>query len=380
MHVIDSGLAKIKEHRPSTGLSLSSLLVKPISKSSALQRKGRAGREGPGKCWRLYPEKEYLKLEEATKPEILRADVADAVLIMKSRNIADPFTFPLLDRPPADEMRRAMLGLLRLGALKENGDISADGKRMARLPLTPNMARVLVSAGQASSPKRTSGIHPPNAITDSTTNTTPTSTSTTLAIIDIIASLTAGGESLFLPLQDETAKAEADISRRELLRREGDHLTFLATVRAYAAEHSDRKTWCQKRGVSHRAMRNVMDVRRQLRGQCVVQGLLGASAVNGAGNGNGDGAEDNPPLTPEQADEVLKHFLSGFASNVALLRPDGSYKTVEGNQTVAIHPGSVMFGRKVEAVVYDELVFTSKCYARGVSAIRVAWWQDVVGA
>lgn len=298
---------------------------------------------------------------------------------MKSRGVPDPFTFPLLDRPPADEMRRAMLGLLRLGALKENGDISADGKRMAKLPLTPNMARVLVSAGRASAPPKSSSTDPSNSSSDSTSSTTFPNTSTTLAIIDIIASLTAGGESLFLPLQDEIAKAEADVSRHELLRREGDHLTFLATVRAYAAEHSDRKSWCQKRGVSHRAMRNVMDVRRQLRGQCVMQGLLAASAGNGNGDGN-DGVEDNAPLTPEQADEVLKHFLAGFASNVALLRPDGSYKTVEGNQTVAIHPGSVMFGRKVEAIVYDELVFTSKCYARGVSAVRVAWWQDVVGA
>ena len=72
--VVDNGLVKIKEHRSTLGLD--SLLVKPISKSAAIQRKGRAGREGPGKCLRMYTEQSYLSLEEDNKPEILRSDLA----------------------------------------------------------------------------------------------------------------------------------------------------------------------------------------------------------------------------------------------------------------------------------------------------------------
>lgn len=78
-------------------------------------------------------------------------------------------------------------------------------------------------------------------------------------------------------------------------------------------------------------------------------------------------------LTPERATAVLKCLLKGFGCNTALLMPDGSYKTVQGKQTVAIHPSSVLFGRKVEAIVYSEYVFTSKSYARGVSAVQMDW-------
>lgn len=353
VHVVDSGLAKIKEHRPSTGLALSSLLVKPISKSSALQRAGRAGREGPGKCWRLYPKDAFEKLEEDMSPEILRSDVADAVLTMRARGIEDPLTFPLIDRPPAEEVRRAILALYRLGALEPNGTISPDGKKMSRLPLPPNMGRVLVTAGGA--PGNSLDDHDRPMIKD---------------VIDIVAALSV--ESLFLPLQDEAQKEEAASSRRELLRRDGDHLTYLSAVRSYASENSDRKTWCERRFVSHRAMRNVMDVRKQLRAQAVQQKLLG--------QGEADARDEDVPVGPERAERILKCFLRGFQGNVASLMRDGSYRTVEGNQTVAIHPGSVLFGRKVEAVLFNELVFTSKCYARGVSAVQMRWWADVVGA
>jgi ATP-dependent RNA helicase DHR2 len=70
---------------------------------------------------------------------------------------------------------------------------------------------------------------------------------------------------------------------------------------------------------------------------------------------------------------ILQSFLSGFATNTARLVPDGSYRTVVGNQTVAIHPSSVLFGKKVEAIMYNEFVFTNRSYARGVSAVQMDW-------
>lgn len=70
---------------------------------------------------------------------------------------------------------------------------------------------------------------------------------------------------------------------------------------------------------------------------------------------------------------LLKCFLKGFGRNTARLFPDGSYKTIVGNQLVAIHPSSVIFGRKVEAIMYNEYVFTNRSYARGVSAVQMDW-------
>src|SRR5436190_15618062 len=139
--VIDCGKAKIKQYR--TKLSLDSLLAKPISRSSAMQRKGRAGREAPGKCYRLYTESDYLKMPYSSTPEILRCEVTQTVLTMKARGVDDVYTFPLLDSPPKEALDRALLQLYYLGALTEDGKISKLGNQIARLPLPPAQGRVL---------------------------------------------------------------------------------------------------------------------------------------------------------------------------------------------------------------------------------------------
>lgn len=92
---------------------------------------------------------------------------------------------------------------------------------------------------------------------------------------------------------------------------------------------------------------------------------------------------DNPdslPISSELATSILKCFLKGFATNTARLMPDGSYKTIIGNQSVAIHPSSGLFGKKVEAIMYNEFVFTNRSYARGVSAVQMDWVGLALGA
>ena len=84
-------------------------------------------------------------------------------------------------------------------------------------------------------------------------------------------------------------------------------------------------------------------------------------------------------LVPEVANAILKCFLKGFATNTARIFPDGSYKTIVGHQTVAIHPSSGLFGKKVEAIMYNEFVFTNRSYARGVSAVQMDWIGEALG-
>ena len=227
--VIDSGKVKIKHFRNRLGLD--SLLVKPISQSAAIQRKGRAGREAPGQCYRLYTEKDYEALPLRTTPEILRCDLSAAILTMKARGIDDVINFPFLDRPPRESLEKALLQLLQLGALTETGAISDIGRKIAKLPLTPSLGRVLVEAAK---PER-------DCLVD---------------VIDIIACLSV--ENIFLNIVTEEKKEEAEEARRELFRREGDHLTLLVAVQRYAEENSDRRAWCERRFISHRAMQNVM--------------------------------------------------------------------------------------------------------------------------
>ncbi|KAF2258577.1 P-loop containing nucleoside triphosphate hydrolase protein [Lojkania enalia] len=335
-YVIDCGKSKIKQFRNRLGLE--SLLVKPISKSAAIQRKGRAGREAEGHCYRLYTEDGYRSMDDRTIPEILRCDLSSAFLTMKARGVDNVLDFPFLDQPPREAMEKALLQLLHLRALTETGSISETGLKIAKFPLTPTLGRVLI---EAADPER----------------------DCLLDVIDIISALSV--ENIFLNLVTEEGKEKAESARRELFRREGDHMTLLITVQRYAEESSDRRVWCGRRFVSHRAMQHVMDIRKQLRQQCIQLSLLSLS-------------QSSPPASDSHTQSILQCLLRGFISNTARLMPDGSYKTLIGNQTVAIHPSSVLFGKKVEAIVFNEFVFTSKAWARGVSAVQLDWVQTAV--
>lgn len=227
--VVDSGKSKIKQFRSRIGLD--SLIVKPISKSAAAQRKGRAGREAPGQCYRLYTEQDYLALQPSNIPEILRCDLSQAILTMKARGVDDILRFPFLDRPPRETLETALLQLFRLRALKESGEISEIGLQMAKLPVSVSLARVLLAAA------------------DPEINCLP-------EVIDIVSCLSV--ENVFLNITSEEKKEEAEAARRKVYRREGDHLTLLTTLQAYAAERADRKVWAERHFVSHRAMQSVM--------------------------------------------------------------------------------------------------------------------------
>lgn len=227
--VVDSGKSKIKQFR--TRIGLDSLLVKPISKSAAIQRKGRAGREAPGQCYRLYTKEDYSGLPESNTPEILRCDLSQAILTMKARGIGDIMNFPFLERPPREALEKALMQLFQLGALTETGTISDIGSRIATLPLSAPLGRVLLAAAEP-------GMD------------------CLVEAIDIISCLSV--ENIFLNLTSEETKEEAEVTRRALYRREGDHLTLLTTVQAYAAERADRKAWAEKHYVSHRALQAVM--------------------------------------------------------------------------------------------------------------------------
>ena len=332
--VIDCGKAKIKHFR--TGLSLESLLVKPISKSSAVQRVGRAGREAPGKCWRLYTEEDYLSLPQYNIPEILRCDLSQAMLTMQARGIYDFYSFPFLDRPRREAYEKALMHLFQLGALDEAGHINEIGIQMAKFPLSASLARTLLAA-------------------------TEPDLDCVSEVIDVIACLSV--ENVFLKTNSEESKEQAEKARRAIYRREGDHLTLLATIQAYAVENADRKAWCNRHHVSHRAMKAVMDVRKQLRSLPPFTNFLST-----------DTSTQNI-LTSGLSTSILKCFIKGFAYNTALRLPDGSYKTVAGHQKVAIHPSSVLFGKSARAILFNEFVFTNKSYARGVSAVEMSWLE-----
>ncbi|EPX74581.1 ATP-dependent RNA helicase Prh1 [Schizosaccharomyces octosporus yFS286] len=326
-YVIDTGLAKVKQFNARLGLE--SLTVQPISQSAARQRSGRAGREAPGQCYRLYTEADYNKLPKESTPEIKRIDLSQAVLTLKARGQNDVLNFDYMDPPSKQSLVRALEHLYSIGALSDNGKINELGYQMSLIPLLPSLARAMLSAREH------------NCLNE---------------VIDIVSCLST--DSMFLFPQEK--REEAAEAKTKFLHSEGDHLTCLNALRVYLETSSDmRKHWCNQNFVNRRALKIILDIRKQLREHCIKAGW----DIN-----------DNTEVNTEN---ILRSFLSGYISSTALLHPDGSYKTTVGNQIVSIHPSSSLFGKKAEAIMYHESVFTTKPYVRGVSSIRSTWLSAV---
>jgi ATP-dependent helicase HrpB len=144
--VIDSGLARIASHSPWSGLP--TLQVSRISQASANQRAGRAGRTAPGRAVRLYPLEDFVRRPVHDTPEILREDLAPAALLVRALGLQNFADLDWLDAPPAAALEHADILLHRLGAVDAAGALTAGGAEMARYPLHPRLARLILEAGR----------------------------------------------------------------------------------------------------------------------------------------------------------------------------------------------------------------------------------------
>lgn len=336
--VVDCGKSKVKQYRPRLGME--SLLAKPISRVSAIQRAGRAGREAKGKCYRVYTEEDYLKLDQDELPEILRSDVIEAVLKMKSRGVGDVLKFPLMDSPDVLAIQNALKQLHMMGAIDDGGSLTPVGQKMAAFPLSAAYARVLIAAAEPGS-------------------------DILLEAIDVVSCLTTDSE-IFLQPKSEDDQEKITEARKDIIAPDGDVVTLLAVMGKYASENSDRGEWCRQRLVSTRAMKMAMQIRKQLRQLCHQQHLLAESPP--------PDPQAFEPLPVERVVVLLKAFMKAFAAKTALLAPDGSYVMTVGRNQIAVHPSSVLYGqKKSEAIMFLDHVFTAKNYAKKVSPVQANW-------
>jgi ATP-dependent helicase HrpB len=142
--VIDSGLARVPRFEPDVGLTR--LETVRVSRASADQRRGRAGRTEPGVCYRLWDEPQTASLEPANRPEILAADLSGFALDLAHWGVADPAALAFLDPPPAPALAEAKALLAELGAIDRDGRITEEGRRLRSLPLPPRLARMVIDA------------------------------------------------------------------------------------------------------------------------------------------------------------------------------------------------------------------------------------------
>ena len=410
--VIDSGLVKLRSFDAARGAD--SLAVVPVSKAQAKQRAGRAGREAPGKCFRLYTEESYLALAATTTPEIARVNLRGAVLQLAALGVPDPLLFDFMDRPPAAALLRAVESLVALGAFEiprggagggggsgEKIRLTEVGAAMARLPVDPTLARVLLAADAADS----------EGADGNSSSSSFSSSPITLDATAVVAMVSTDQVFLDWPSRRERAM---ELRARFAARGDGDAVTALRVFRGFQATPPEaRKGWCSDFYFSYRALRKAVDIYGQLLDHLVGLGLLKGRRKKMAASKKGSGSRSeveidsshlDAPEPPADTAPLRRALAAGLFAHAALRSPDGSYHVIATGAKVAIHPSSVLCGvgagssgsrsgggdksnqqqRRVApppaCIVFDELLRTARDYARGVTTIEASWLPEIAPA
>jgi ATP-dependent RNA helicase DHX8/PRP22 len=324
-YVVDPGFAKQKVYNSKIGMD--SLVVSPISQAAARQRAGRAGRTGPGKCYRLYTEAAYKNEMLPTNiPEIQRTNLGTTVLTLKAMGINDLLHFDFMDPPPVQTLIAAMEQLYALSALDDEGMLTRLGRKMAEFPLEPPLSKMLIASVDMGCSDE---------------------------ILTVVAMLSV--QNVFYRPKDK--QATADQKKAKFFQPEGDHLTLLAVYEAWkAAKFSN--PWCYENFIQARSMRRAQDVRKQL---LQIMDRYKLNVVTAGKNFN----------------KIRKAICSGFFSHAAKKDPQEGYKTLVEGQPVYIHPSSALFQRNPDFVIYHELVLTTKEYMREVTSIEPKWLTEL---
>ncbi|KAK6345275.1 hypothetical protein TWF718_007200 [Orbilia javanica] len=329
VYVIDPGFVKENVYNPKSGME--SLVVTPCSRASANQRSGRAGRVGPGKCFRLYTKWAYYnELEENTTPEIQRTNLNSVVLLLKSLGINDLIGFDFMDPPPAETLIRALEQLYALGALNDKGELTKIGRQMAEFPTDPMLAKAILAADKYG------------------------------CVEEVLSIISMLGEASALFYRPKDKKLYADQARNRFTNKQGgDHLTLLNIWNQWV-DTDFSYVWARENYLQHRSLTRARDVRDQLSRLCDRVEVTLSSC------GNSD-------VIP-----IQKAITAGFFPNAARLQRGGdSYRTVKNAQTVYIHPSSTLFEVNPKWVIYYELVLTSKEFMRNVLPLQPEWLVEV---
>jgi pre-mRNA-splicing factor ATP-dependent RNA helicase DHX16 len=328
--VIDPGFVKENIYNPVTGMS--KLVAVPCSRASANQRSGRAGRVGPGKCFRLYTKWAFMnEMDESTTPEIQRTNLNSIVLLLKSLGINDLLDFEFMDPPPTETLIGALNQLFALQALNHQGELTKIGRQMAEFPTDPMLAKTILAADKLGCVEE---------------------------VLSIVSMLSEASALFFRP---KDKKIHADSARARFTVKEGgDHLTMLNIWNQWV-DSDFSVVWAKENFLQQRSLTRARDVRDQLAKLCErVEVTL--STV---------GAADLVP--------IQKAITAGFFPNAARLQRGGdSYRTVKNNNTVYIHPSSVLMDSNppIKMVVYYELVQTTKEYMRSCIPIKPEWLHE----
>jgi len=332
-YVIDTGVARL--NRYSYRNKVEQLQVEKISRASANQRAGRCGRVMSGVCIRLYDEEDYLARPEFTDPEILRSSLAAVILRMKSLKIGAVENFPFLDPPPPRMIVDGYQLLAELGAVDESNALTSIGWRMARFPIDPKIARIILAAKEEHC----------------------------LSEVLIIASALSVQDPRERPFEQREA---SDRAHEHFQDERSDFMGYLKLWVFFDEllkhKKSNRKLieQCHEHFLSHRRMREWREVHGQLHTLVAEFGM-------------------RPNQVPASYDEIHRALLAGLLGNIGFKsEEDGEYLGPRGIK-FSIFPGSVLKKSKPKWVMAAELTETAKLYARNVAKIDPLWIEKIAG-
>ncbi|MBG83067.1 MAG: ATP-dependent RNA helicase HrpA [Phycisphaerae bacterium] len=333
--VIDSGLVRINRFSARRGINR--LPVEGVSVASANQRAGRAGRIAPGTCYRLYSEGALQRRDPFTAPEVMRTNLSSLILRLAELGFTDIDSFPLLDRPRPAAVRAGLETLHDLGALDTSGGLTSLGRSMAKLPVDPRIARILLSA-------QAYGC---------------------LDDILVIASALAISDPRLRPPDQEDQAAQ----RHAAFKVEGsDFLSLRALWRSWSQvsrQGQSRRRWCRENFLSWVRMLEWREIHDQLRR------MLRESGIR-SGGGKGDDESIHRALLSGLVANVGSHSRSEQETDPAARKNKGVYDG-PGRRRFRIHPSSDLSGQRPDWIVAAEIVETTRLWARRVAKVEPDW-------
>ncbi|MGO2132088.1 MAG: ATP-dependent RNA helicase HrpA [Halomonas sp.] len=350
-YVIDPGLVRISRY--SYRSKIQRLPIEPISQASADQRKGRCGRVAEGLCIRLYDEQDFLARPEFTDPEIRRTNLASVILSMLSLKLGDITDFPFVDPPDSRFVTDGFRLLFELGAVGARQELTPLGRRLARLPIDPRLARMVLAGAEQGG----------------------------LREVLIVASALATQDPRERPAEKRQA---ADQAHRRWQDRDSDYVALINLWHGYADARealsgNQLRRWCRDNYLNYMRLREWHDTFRQLRQllremDIVVPAPPPRPQSRGADESTEGGKPDEAQQreASRQAAELHRALLPGLLSHLGLLHENREYLGAR-NRRFMVHPASGLAKRTPKWLMAFELVETSRLFARTVARIEPEW-------
>ena len=325
--VIDTGLSKEMRFDPKKNTNTLSMF--PVTKSSAEQRKGRAGRMAPGTCYRLFSEKDFNEMEPNTKPEILRVHLGQALLKLLELGV-NPLEFDFVESPPKDSLQTAMNTLTDIQAVK-NGCITELGKWIAKLPLEPRLG-VLVKNGIDKG----------------------------VAVESMVIAACCTSSGIFFRIGSEAEKSAADVRKTQFCHAGGDLLTMLNAFRAwYRVDEKAKGKWCNENNINGKSMKGVRETVNE------ILTILRKEMEEEIKFSLRPGTEVDQLLQCLVID-CMKHNVCCFLGH-----EQAGYVTGKHFHCVQVHPSSSLkaLGQIPRLVVYWQLLHTTKAFVTNLTPV-----------